>query len=843
MTLRRNRLRDLAQDLDRSLGALGVDAEHAAHDGWFDPGALRAAIEDDGPVLLRAHPSFDEAEEGYAPSPEPPAWILIEGSTLQRSVQGDGRAEGLEVDAVGLQAVAERWPSYAKGKPKWVATLTLEGKEAWRLAEAVADDEASARAQLQELARALAERLGLDVAEPGGDGPAAVGVPPTARALSHWTFRREGELWVVRDYASHGPRETAPREWFALAVMFVGAIACWLMGVRSYSSEALEPAAIWGASAFVLTLASFATFHIARHSSRYSERSEALMFLAAGSFVVAPWLSRKGAVDDKPEGSYGAAIRLRELEATSVADVGGYAVRLDTTHGPMDVGALETEAMAMRWRGVILRFAGGVGQGPVPAVGIAQAALVLLAGIAIGGCAPAVDPVALPMPTSTAAPVITAPPVMASASAPPASMPAAEAAPTLALVEDDFAGAKAQATEGGKMLFVEVWAPWCHTCLSMKGFVLPDPAVTSLQDRVVFAAIDSDRPENELFMDRFTVNMWPTLFVIDPTDERVLGLWPGSASVEELRQFVVDAVDAGKASNDATSAEAALVDAKSAQAAGDYKEAAKHYDVALHRGGPDWSRRSEALYGVTFSHYRAGRFDRCAQLGAKHADEIEGAAVPTDFSRVLLNCAKRLKVPAVKERARAAALARLERHAASFPASASVDDRADALAVLAAEVGKQDPARRRQLLERQLKLLEDAAAEAPGPQEASTFDYTRMNTYLALGRGEKAIALLSQRMVELPDNYEPAARLAQAFLALDKPNRARGPLQRAVKQSYGPRRLRYLEQWLELEVTLKDADGIKRAREAFLVAFEELPADRRKPFAQRATRVRAALGR
>lgn len=845
MSLRPHRLRELAQDLDQSLGALGLDAEQAAHDGWFDPAALGEALEaDERPVLLRVHPPLVDAEEGYAPTPRPPGWLLLDDAP-QLAVQGKGEAAPLKVASVVLDTVEERWPGYLKGKPKWVATLALEGETTWRVAEAVGDDENAARSQLVGLGQALARRFG--VAGPEGTPAETEGARasvPTARELAPWAFRREGELWVLRDYASHGPREAATSEWIALVVMFVGAIACWIMTARSYGAAAWEPAAIWGASAFVLSLASFATFHIARHSSRYRERSEAIMFMAAGSFVVSPWLSRAGAVDDKPEGSYGAAVKLRELERATVAEIGGYTIRLETTHGPMDVGALASEGMAERWREVLLRYAGGVGQGPVPALTsvVAQAALVLL--VTLTGCAPAVEPPPPPTPSAVPAPStpILAPVATATPPAPTTTV-VAPATPKLTLLEDDFLGAKAKAVSEGKMLFVEVWAPWCHTCLSMKGFVLPDPAVASLQDRVIFSAIDSDRPENEAFMDRYAVNMWPTLFVIDPDDDRVLGMWPGSASVEELRKFVVDAVDAGKAAGDPQSPEAALVAAKGAQAGGKYVEAITHYELALKRGGAGWSRRSEALHGLTFANYRASRFARCAELGTKHAEEIDGAAIPTDFSYVVLSCAKRVEIASVRDPARAAALKRLERHVADFPTSASVDDRADALGLLAGEVGKKNPKRRIELLQRQLALLESAAAEAPGPKEASTFDYIRMNTYLSLGQGEKAVAMLSKRMVELPDNYEPAARLAQAFISLRMYERARDPLARAVKQSYGPRQLRYLEQRIDLELALKDVAGLKTAREAFYAAFEKLPAERRKGFAKRAQRVKAALGR
>ncbi|HNF98095.1 MAG TPA: thiol reductase thioredoxin, partial [Pseudomonadota bacterium] len=55
-------------------------------------------------------------------------------------------------------------------------------------------------------------------------------------------------------------------------------------------------------------------------------------------------------------------------------------------------------------------------------------------------------------------------------SAPAVSAPAS----VLPFVENDFALARAQALKSGKLLFVDAWALWCHTCLSMRNFVFTD---------------------------------------------------------------------------------------------------------------------------------------------------------------------------------------------------------------------------------------------------------------------------------------------------------------------------------------------------------------------------------
>ena len=107
------------------------------------------------------------------------------------------------------------------------------------------------------------------------------------------------------------------------------------------------------------------------------------------------------------------------------------------------------------------------------------------------------------------------------------------------------------------------------------------------------------------------------------------------------------------------------------------------------------------------------------------------------------------------------------------------------------------------LLAAQLGLLEAAAAAAPSPEAAATFDYARMNAYLAAGQGDRAVSMLTERKRQMPDSYEPYARLAQVLVALRRYREAETEIEAALARVKGPRRARYLQ----LQADIKQALG------------------------------------
>ena len=422
----------------------------------------------------------------------------------------------------------------------------------------------------------------------------------------------------------------------------------------------------------------------------------------------------------------------------------------------------------------------------------------------------------------------------------PAVSPAAPAAPgasavaspgpaPLHFIEDDLPGAIAKARAEGKALFVDAWAPWCHSCLSMKNFVLGDPALRPLAERVVFASIDTDRPEAAAFLSLHAVKAWPTFFVIDPATDKVLGYWAGSGSLREMRGLIEEGL-ATMRGGAADPASRAFAEARAAHAGGELTLAAAAYERAITAAPPAWPNRSAALLGWIETLAGAKTWPACVRAGQAHAGELVGSSAPADFASYLLTCANKLPAGPEQATARTAAVARLRDFTARPPADASVDDRQDALDILSGGLDALgDTAGARRAQEDRLALLEQAASAAKAPEIAHTFDYARANAYVALGRADEAARMLEQRERELPGSYEPPARLAGVLFKAGRLPEARAAVERAISKSYGPRRLRYLGLRAEIQAKQGDATGALATLREEVKGSEALPPGQASP--------------
>jgi len=391
--------------------------------------------------------------------------------------------------------------------------------------------------------------------------------------------------------------------------------------------------------------------------------------------------------------------------------------------------------------------------------------------------------------------------------------------------DDDFEAALARAKQANQLLFVDAWAPWCHTCLSMREVVLSRAELGRFSKDFSFVAVDTDRPVNAAFVERYHMRVWPTFFVIDPNTGAVLALYGGSVSYEEMVSFL----DRAKlARNQPDVGSNTLAQAHAAYGERRFSDAARLYEQAA--GSVADSLRSEPLVGGLRAFWEAEDFASCVRFGRLHLDAVPGSSAPSDFALTLRECAKKLPEADDKREALEATRARLAALALTPPQGASVDDRANTFAALA-EIARdaKDDATARSLEEKRLAILEDAVRKATSIAEAQVHDYERMLSLIALGRGEEAVTMLTRRTREMPENYEPFARLGAALIEVGRPREAVTALDRAIALSYGARRTRYLALRAKALGQLGDHQAEVLAIELEILALGELPEKQRDP--------------
>ncbi len=398
----------------------------------------------------------------------------------------------------------------------------------------------------------------------------------------------------------------------------------------------------------------------------------------------------------------------------------------------------------------------------------------------------------------------------------------------LTWIEDDYPAAVAQARAEKKPVFLDAWALWCHTCLSMRSYVFTDPSLAPLADRFVWVGIDTEQPRNAPIVAQFTPEVWPTFYLIDPTDESILGRWAGSGSVAQMRAFLTDGE---RAMQQAHAAEATgddplalLVQGDRAAQGRNYAGAAKLYEQALAKAPADWPRRADALGAWLLALWRSDA-GKCVDLGLARMNDTGNAASAADFAAFATFCADELpaKDPRI-EKIRRAAAARWQALIDDASAPLTPDDKGDVYGLLIDTLGQLGDAKgARAAAEARLALLDKAAAEAPDALAASTYDWARADTYLTLGRGEEAVAFLSKRENAAPDDYNPPYWLARVLQKLGRHADALAAMDRALAKITPPRKAAALS----IKASIQEAMGDKPAAAAtlreLLAHYKRLP--------------------
>ncbi len=395
---------------------------------------------------------------------------------------------------------------------------------------------------------------------------------------------------------------------------------------------------------------------------------------------------------------------------------------------------------------------------------------------------------------------------------------AAHAQAPLPFIEDDYPGALSEAKARGLPLFVDTWAPWCHTCRSMRAFVFTDPALARHAERFVWLEVNTDMPQNASFQERYPVEFWPTFFIIDPRDGRALVRFAGSATVAQLEKLFEDGERAYR--GEAQGPEALLARGDALYGEGRAAEAADVLAQALAEAPEDWSRRGRTLESLLVAQWGAKRYEACARAALVELPRVPRSASWANAAGLALSCALRLPADMVDVGELQASLEERAREALSPELDMPADDRSGVYDVLVQALHVEgDEAGAKALASRWLTFLEGEASRAPTPEQRTVFDSHRMSAALVLGDLGRVVPAIEQSEKELPDDYNPPARLAVLYLRLGRLDDALAASSRALAKVQGGRRLRVLSERADIHSARNEKDAaVKTLEEALAYA-------------------------
>ena len=384
--------------------------------------------------------------------------------------------------------------------------------------------------------------------------------------------------------------------------------------------------------------------------------------------------------------------------------------------------------------------------------------------------------------TSLASPALGAPPAPKAASAPTSVLP---------FIEDDLAAAQKAAQKSGKLIVVDAWAPWCHTCLSMRNFVFPDATLRPLATRFVYLAIDTELARNADFVARFPIASWPTLLVLDPQQkdaagsDKVVARFTGSMTAGELSAQLEEVLR--------TAGKTPLAEADAAAAAGNYGAAAVLY--ARHaQDAKESALRPRARLGQIQALRKLGQYQACAELGDSAHTEVGRTSTAADFFFFASDCLDHVTDLDAQARLRRSIRQYLTELVRDPRAQLLPDDRSDGYgSLIALSDGLGENAAGDRFAEERLQLLEAAAAQAKSPTEAATYDAHRFDCYRRLKRYAPAETMLLGSEKLFPSDYNPPARLARLYFEMGRLDDALPRIEKAIKLAEGPRRIGMLE--------------------------------------------------
>src|SRR6266508_4774460 len=361
----------------------------------------------------------------------------------------------------------------------------------------------------------------------------------------------------------------------------------------------------------------------------------------------------------------------------------------------------------------------------------------------------------------------------------------------------------------------------------MRAFVFTDRALARHAGQFVWLSINTEKPGSASFLTKFPVEAWPSFYVLDSISARAALRWVGGATVGQFMKILDDGRQAVRGREKGV--EEILARADRFYGEGKNAEAVRDYREALSAAPKDWPRYGRAVESVLFALQRIHDNKGCAETAREAFPKLRRTASAANVAASGLDCALKLKP---EEPARVELVSTLAADSREVLSKRRPDIAADDLSsvyeMLAdeREAAKDEEGRKKVLSER-AAFLEGEAARAKSPEARAVFDSHRVSTYLALGQPERAIPMLEASERDLPEDYNPPARLASAYKAMKRYDEALAASDRALARAYGPRKIGILQTRAGIFAARGDAQAARKTMEETLQYAESLSAGQR----------------
>jgi len=124
-------------------------------------------------------------------------------------------------------------------------------------------------------------------------------------------------------------------------------------------------------------------------------------------------------------------------------------------------------------------------------------------------------------------------------------------------------------------------------------------------------------------------------------------------------------------------------------------------------------------------------------------------------------------------------------------------------------------------------FLEKQAGAATTVEQRAAYDPHRVGVYLQMKQPQRGLGMLEASERDLPDDYNPPARLAVLYKALKRYDDALAASDRALSKAYGPRKIGILQTRSDIYREKGDLAQANRTMEDALAFAESLPAGQR----------------